>query len=49
MWIHRFALKEGFNYKIKTSETIQGITCTYEYTKSGSHISQATSDPGTMI
>ena len=46
-WIHRFALKEGFNYKIRTSETIQGVTrrATYECTKSGSHISQATSDP----
>ena len=47
MWIHRFVLKEGFNYKIRTSETIQGVTrrATYECTKSGSHISQATSDP----
>ncbi|CAB5217607.1 unnamed protein product [Rhizophagus irregularis] len=46
-WIRMFGLKEGFNYKIKTSETIQGVmrSATYECTKSGSHISQAMSDP----
>ncbi|CAB4382978.1 unnamed protein product [Rhizophagus irregularis] len=38
-WMHRFALKKGFNYKIRTSEYIEGCT------KSGSHISQVTSDP----
>src|SRR5437870_13797146 len=43
IWIYRFALKEGFNYKIRMSETIQSVTqrATYEYMKSGSHISQA--------
>src|SRR4051794_3747122 len=42
-----FGLKEGFNYKIRTSETIQGVMrrATYECAKFGSHISQATSDP----
>ncbi|PKC54855.1 hypothetical protein RhiirA1_542736 [Rhizophagus irregularis] len=46
-WMHRFALKKGFNYKIRTSEYIEGVLrkVTYECTKSGSHISQATSDP----
>ncbi|CAB4441269.1 unnamed protein product [Rhizophagus irregularis] len=46
-WIRMFGLKEGFNYKIRTSETIQGVMrrATYECTKSGSHISQAMSDP----
>src|SRR5204863_6476096 len=42
-----FGLNEGFNYKIRTSETIQGVMrrVTYECAKSGSHISHATSDP----
>ncbi|CAB4387163.1 unnamed protein product [Rhizophagus irregularis] len=45
-WIRMFGLKEGFNYKIITSETIQRVMrrATYECTKSGSHISQAMSD-----
>jgi len=46
-WIHRFALKEGFSYKIRTSETIQGVMrrATYECAKSGTHNPQTTSDP----
>ncbi|CAG8702442.1 16121_t:CDS:1, partial [Funneliformis mosseae] len=41
-WINRFALKEGFDYKIITSKKIQGVIrkVVYECTKSGSHISQ---------
>ena len=47
LWIYRFASGNGFNYKIRTSETIEGIMrrATYECMKSGSHISQITSDP----
>jgi hypothetical protein len=43
----RFALKEGFNYKIRTSEKVEGVVrrVAYECTKSGSHTSQVTSDP----
>ena len=43
-WIYMFGLNEGFNYKIRTSETIQGVMqrVTYECAKSGSHISHAT-------
>jgi len=46
-WLDRFALKEGFNHKIRTSEKDQGIIrrTTYECTKSGSHNPQVTSDP----
>ena len=46
-WIHRFALKESFSYKIRTSETIQGVMrrATYECAKSGTHNPQTTSDP----
>ncbi|CAB4430669.1 unnamed protein product [Rhizophagus irregularis] len=46
-WLHRFASKEGFSYKIRTSETIQGVMrrATYECAKSGSHNPQTTSDP----
>ena len=46
-WIYSFALKEGFNYKIRTSGTVQGVMrrATYECTKSGSHISQVILDP----
>src|SRR5271170_5512758 len=46
-WLDRFALKEGFNHKIRTSEKDQGIIRrpTYECTKSGSHNPQVTSDP----
>ncbi len=44
--MHMFGLKEGFNYKIRTSETVQGVLrkVIYECSKSGSHISQAISD-----
>ena len=43
-WIYRFALEKGSNYK---SETDQGVLrcATYEYFKSGSNVSQGTSDP----
>jgi MULE transposase domain/FAR1 DNA-binding domain len=46
-WLDRFALKEGFDYKIRTSEKDQGIIrrITYECTMSGSHNPQVTSDP----
>ena len=47
-WIYRFALEKGFNYKIRTSETDQaGVLrrATYECFKSGSNVSQGTSDP----
>ena len=46
-WIHRFALKEGFGYRIRTSEKVEGVLrrVTYECTKSGAHISQTSSDP----
>ena len=46
-WIDRFALKEGFSYKIRTSEKVEGVVrrAAYECTKSGSHASQVTSDP----
>ncbi|CAB4430411.1 unnamed protein product [Rhizophagus irregularis] len=46
-WLHRFASKEDFSYKIRTSETIQGVMrrATYECAKSGSHNPQTTSDP----
>ncbi len=39
-WINEFALKEGFNYKIRTSKIDQGIMrrVTYKCTKSGLHI-----------
>ena len=45
-WINRFALKEGFDYKIRTSEKVQGVVrrAVYECTKSGSHVSQVTSN-----
>ncbi|PKY36979.1 hypothetical protein RhiirB3_397101, partial [Rhizophagus irregularis] len=45
-WLHRFASKEGFSYKIRTSETIQSVMrrATYECAKSGSHDPQTTSD-----
>ena len=47
LWLDRLVLQEGFNYKIRTSEMDQGVMrrATYECAKSGSHISQATSDP----
>ncbi|CAG8807097.1 13384_t:CDS:2, partial [Cetraspora pellucida] len=34
-WLHRFALKQGFNYKIRTSETIEDVLqkVIYEYIK----------------
>ena len=40
-WIYNFALKEGFNYKIRTSGIVQGVMrrATYECIKSGLHIS----------
>ena len=46
-WIHQYALGKGFNYKIRTSETIERIMrrAIYECTRSGSHVSQITSDP----
>ncbi|GBB94192.1 hypothetical protein RclHR1_23080003 [Rhizophagus clarus] len=46
-WIDRFALKEGFNYKIRSSEKIEGVIqkVTYKCIKSGSNTSQVTSDP----
>jgi hypothetical protein len=42
-----FALKEGFDYKIRTSEKVEGVVrrATYECTRSGSHTPQVTSDP----
>ncbi|EXX61747.1 hypothetical protein GLOIN_2v1770853 [Rhizophagus irregularis DAOM 181602=DAOM 197198] len=45
-WLHRFASKKGFSYKIRISETIQGVMrrVTYECVKSGSHNSQITSN-----
>ncbi|CAB4418857.1 unnamed protein product [Rhizophagus irregularis] len=45
-WLDRFALKEGFNYKIRTSEKEQGILrrVAYECTKFGLHNPQITSD-----
>jgi hypothetical protein len=46
-WINRFALKEGFSYKIRLSEKIEGVIrrATYECIKSGSNTSQVTFDP----
>ncbi|CAB5356924.1 unnamed protein product [Rhizophagus irregularis] len=46
-WINRFALKEGFSYKIRSSEKIKGMIrrVAYECIKSGSNTSQVTSDP----
>ncbi|CAB4476459.1 unnamed protein product [Rhizophagus irregularis] len=46
-WINRFALKEGFSYKIRSSEKIKGVIrrVAYECIKSGSNTSQVTSDP----
>lgn len=46
-WIHRFAKKEGFDYKIRSSEKDQGIMrrVIYECTRSGSHKPQVTCDP----
>ena len=46
-WMYMFELKEGFNYKIRTSKTVQGVLqrATYECSKSGSHISQVMLDP----
>ena len=47
-WLDRFALKEGFDYKIRTSEKDQGgimRRVAYECTRSGSHNPQVTSDP----
>jgi hypothetical protein len=46
-WINRFALKEGFSYKIRSSEKIEGVIrrATYECIKSGSNTFQVTSDP----
>ncbi|CAB5373386.1 unnamed protein product [Rhizophagus irregularis] len=46
-WIERFTLKEDFNYKIRTSEKVEGVVrrAAYECAKSGSHTSQVTSDP----
>jgi len=46
-WINRFALKEGFSYKIRSSEKIEGVIrrVAYKCIKSGSNTSQVTSDP----
>ena len=47
-WINRFALKEEFNYKIRTSKKVESVIqrATYECTKSGSSYTlQVTSDP----
>ena len=46
-WIHMFGLKEGFNYRIRSSETTQGVMrrATYECAKSGTHNPQTISDP----
>ncbi|CAB4475155.1 unnamed protein product [Rhizophagus irregularis] len=46
-WINRFALKEGFSYKIRSSEKIEGMIqrVVYECIKSGSNTSQVTFDP----
>ncbi|CAG8720377.1 14082_t:CDS:1, partial [Funneliformis mosseae] len=40
-WINRFALKEDFNYKIRTSEKVKDVIqkAAYEYAKSGSYTS----------
>ncbi|CAG8838763.1 31329_t:CDS:1, partial [Racocetra persica] len=45
-WIYRFAIKEGFNYKVRTSGIVKGLMrrVTYECTKSGVHNSQMSSD-----
>ncbi|PKY28219.1 hypothetical protein RhiirB3_444281 [Rhizophagus irregularis] len=45
--LNRFALKEGFDHKIRTSEKEQGFLkrVAYECIKSGSHNPQITSDP----
>ena len=45
-WIYSFTLKEGFNYKIRISGTVQGVMrkATYECTKSSLYIPQVTSD-----
>ncbi|EXX74683.1 hypothetical protein RIR_jg5685.t1 [Rhizophagus irregularis DAOM 181602=DAOM 197198] len=46
-WINRFALKEGFSYKIRSSDKIEGMIrrVAYKCIKSGSNTSQVTSDP----
>ena len=46
-WINRFTLKEGFSYKIRSSEKVEGVIrrAAYGCTRSGSHTSQVTSDP----
>ena len=46
-WLDRFALETGFSYKVRTSEIKDGVMrrATYECIKSGSHVSQVTSDP----
>ena len=45
-WIYRFASEKGFNCKIRTSKTNQGVMrrATYECIKSSSQVSQVTSD-----
>ncbi|CAG8579950.1 34230_t:CDS:2 [Racocetra persica] len=47
IWLNGFALKNGFSYKVKTSEITNGVMkrATYECTKSGLHAPQVTSDP----
>ncbi|CAG8762718.1 34509_t:CDS:2, partial [Racocetra persica] len=47
IWLNGFALKNRFSYKVRTSEITNGIMkrATYEYTKSGLHALQVTSDP----
>ena len=46
-WIYRFAKKEGFDYKIRSSIKDQGVVrrIIYECTRSGSHDPQVTCDP----
>lgn len=46
-WINRFALEKGFSYNIRTSETVEGVIrrAAYNCTRSGSNVSQVTSDP----
>ncbi|CAG8790371.1 16146_t:CDS:1, partial [Cetraspora pellucida] len=47
MWLNRFVLENGFNYKVRTSKVANSIIkrAIYKCIKSGSHILQVTSNP----
>src|SRR5436190_18322183 len=47
IWFDSYGLQEGFSYKIRRSESDEGILrrVTYECVKSGKHVPQISSEP----